>query len=224
MSHSVGCSVGTVLRKVGADRGEPNLIKLLGGKKSMKNNTHGIRRHRARIASASVIAVAVLASGSAALADGGRATFVSGNSTFSDCGIEGSDLALAMTGDLQGCWSVFVEGFSCKELPDFDLYFERGREVFVGTLRGKQGRFRTTYTIEGAYAKGFCQSFDFGQQLAGGCDHKVYGKSGVFREAEGLIEFLDVVAGVTYDQATGAFGPGTGANNFLYYGHINLDD
>jgi hypothetical protein len=128
-----------------------------------------------------------------------------------------------MSGDLQGCLSVFVQGFSCRELGDFDLYSERGQEVFVGTFRGQQGRFRTTYTVEGAYAKGFCQSFDFSVQVAGGCSHKVHGRSGVFREAEGLLTFLDVVANVTGDPVTGAFTPGTGANNFLYYGRISLD-
>lgn len=190
----------------------------------MKNNTHGTNRRSARIASASVIAVVVLASGSAALADGNRATFVSGNSTYSDCGVEGSDLALAMTGDLEGCWSVFVEGFKCKELEDFDLYLENGREVFVGTLRGKQGRFATSYTLEAAMAKGFCQSFDFTLEVAGGCSHKVYGRSGVFEGARGLITFLDVITGVTGDPVTGAFTAGTGGNNFLYYGRINFDD
>ncbi len=189
----------------------------------MKNNTQGSNRRGARFAGACVLAAALMASGSAALANGDRAVFVSGNSTYSDCGIEGSDLALQMTGDLEGCWSVFVEGFTCKELADFDLYSERGREVFIGTMNGKQGKFRTSYTLEGAYAKGFCQSFDFSQQLAGGCSHRVFGRSGVFREAEGLIEFLDVVAGVTYDPSSGAFGPGTGASNFLYFGRIELD-
>jgi hypothetical protein len=168
------------------------------------------------------MAALLLAGGNPALASG-DSVFVSGNSTYSDCGLEGSDLALAMTGDLEGCLSVFVQGFSCRELGDFDLYSERGQEVFVGTFRGRQGRFRTTYTVEGAYAKGFCQSFDFSVQLAGGCSHKVHGRSGVFREAEGLLTFLDVVANVTGDPVTGAFTAGTGANNFLYYGRIHLD-
>lgn len=189
----------------------------------MKNNIHGTGRRCARIASAIVIAVAVLASGSAALADGHRATFVSGNSTYSDCGVEGSDLALAMTGDLEGCWSVFVEGFECKALGDFDLYLERGREVFVGSLRGKQGRFATDYTLEAAMAKGFCDSFDFTLEVAGGCSHKIHGRSGVFEGARGLIKFLDVITGVTGDPVTGAYSAGTGGNNFLYYGRINLD-
>jgi hypothetical protein len=190
----------------------------------MKNNTHGTGRRSARIASASVLAAAVLASGSAALADGSRGTFVSGNSTYSDCGIEGSDLALAMTGDLEGCWSVFVEGFKCKELEGFDLYLEHGREVFVGTMRGKRGRFTTDYTLDAVMAKGFCQSFDFTLEVAGGCNHEVHGRSGVFAGADGLIKFLDVIAGVTGDPVTGAFNAGTGPNNFPYYGRINLAD
>lgn len=188
----------------------------------MKDNSHGTTWRYLRVPIASVMAALLLAGANPASASG-NGVFVSGNSTFSDCGIEGSDLALAMTGNLEGCWSVFVEGFSCKPLGDFDLYSERGREVFVGTLNGKQGRFTTTYTLDGAYAKGFCDSFDFSLQVAGGCSHKVHGRSGVFRNAEGLITFLDVVAGVTSDRATGAFAPGTGANNFLYFGRLHLD-
>lgn len=188
----------------------------------MKNKSRGTTWRLARVPTASVLAALLLAGGNSASASG-NSVFVSGNSTASDCGLEGSDLALAMSGDLEGCLSVFVQGYSCQELGDYDLYSERGREVFVGTYRGRQGRFRTTYTVEGAYAKGFCQSFNFGLQLAGGCLHKVYGRSGVFREAEGLLTFLDVVANVTGDPVTGTFTPGTGANNFLYYGRIHLE-
>ncbi|MGH8134985.1 MAG: hypothetical protein ACRER4_01460 [Steroidobacteraceae bacterium] len=193
----------------------------------MKSNSQVTVWNVSRVPIASVLFAMLLAGGSSALASGndgsGHSVYVSGNSTYSDCGLVGSDLAITMTGDLEGCLSVFVQGFSCRELGDFALYSERGQEVFVGTLRGKQGRFRTSYTVEGAYAKGFCQSFDFSLQLAGGCSHKVYGRSGVFKEAEGLLSFLDVVAGVTGDPVTGAFTPGTGANNFLYFGSIRLD-
>lgn len=192
----------------------------------MNSNPHGATLHLSRIPISSILASLFLAGASPALADGGhgpgKGILVSGNSTFSDCGLAGSDVALNMTGDLQGCLSVFVEGFSCTEQDDFDLYFERGREVFVGTWNGKQGSFRTTYTLDGAYAKGFCQSFDFSLQLAGGCSHKVDGASGAFRKARGLLTFLDVVANVTGDPVTGAFTPGTGANNFLYFGRIHL--
>jgi hypothetical protein len=174
--------------------------------------------------SASVLVVAMLASGSAALAAGTRPTFVSGNSTYSDCGLPGSDLALAMTGDLEGCWSVFVEGFKCKELNGFDLYLEHGKEIFVGTLRGKRGRFATDYTLDAVMAKGFCQSFDFTLEVTGGCNHKIHGRTGIFEGADGLLKFLDVITGVTGDPVTGAFNAGTGPNNFPYYGRINLAD
>jgi hypothetical protein len=165
----------------------------------------------------------LVVTGAALATEASRTVFVSGNSTYSDCGVEGSDLALAMTGDLEGCWSVFVEGFKCKELKDFDLYLENGREVFVGKLRGNRGRFVTDYTLEAVMAKGFCQTFDFTQEVAGGCNHKIHGRSGVFEGADGRIKFLDVITGVTGDPVTGEFQAGIGPNNFPYYGRINLN-
>ena len=153
-----------------------------------------------------------------------ESTFISGNSTFSDCGLEGSQAALLLTGDLEGCLSIFIQDFQCKELEDFDLYLEQGREVFVGTLHGKRGRFRTTYTFDGAYAGGFCQSFDASLEVGGGCIHEIEGRSGVFRRAEGSFTFIDVITNVTGNPVTGQFMAGTGGNNFLYYGRINLDD
>jgi hypothetical protein len=190
----------------------------------MKGDTKGLFWRGARLAAASVLASTMLAGGNSALASGGNdSKFVSGNSTYSDCGLDGSDFALLMTGDLEGCLSVFVQGFTCKELPDYDLLHERGREVFVGKLNGKQGRFRTTYTFDAAYAKGFCQTFDPSLEVGGGCTHKVEGRSGIFENASGLIKFIDVIAGVTGDPVTGAFTAGTGGNNFLYYGRIHLD-
>ncbi len=116
----------------------------------------------------------LLAGGSAALASEDKSVFVSGNSTFSsDCGVQGSDYAILLTGDLEGSLSTFVQGFKCKELKDYDLYLEKGREVFIGTLHGKQGRFTTDYTFDAAYAKGFCESFDTSLEVGGGCIHKI---------------------------------------------------
>jgi hypothetical protein len=189
----------------------------------MKNNTYSPTWGRARGLIAGAFATTMLAGGNAALATGDKRVFVSGNSTYSDCGLQGSDLALAMSGDLEGCWSVFVEGSRCKELDDFDLYLENGREVFIGKFRGKRGRFATDYTLEAAMAKGFCQSFDFSLEVAGGCRHEIHGRSGVFEGAEGLLDFLDVITNVTGDPVTGAFNAGSGGNNFLYYGRINFD-
>ena len=165
----------------------------------------------------------LLAGGSAALASEDKSVFVSGNSTFSDCGAQGSDYAILLTGDLEGCLSTFVQGFKCKELADYDLYLEKGREVFIGTLHGKQGRFTTDYTFDAAYAKGFCQSFDPSLEVGGGCIHKIQRGRGAFRNAEGVITFIDVIAGVTGDPVTGTFTAGTGGNNFLYYGRLHFD-
>jgi len=166
----------------------------------------------------------ILAGGSTALADGnGKSISISGNSTFSNCGVAGSDFALGMTGDLEGCLSIFVQGFTCKELADFDHYTERGREAFVGTLRGKQGRFTTNYTVDAAYAKGFCQSLDFSLELSGSCIHEILGRSGVFTDGEGVFTLFDVITNVTGDPVTGAFTAGSGANNFLYSGSIHFD-
>jgi hypothetical protein len=189
----------------------------------MEYKTQGPLRTGARVLIASALATAMLGSSGVAQATGGG-VFVSGNSTYSDCGVEGSDLALAMTGDLEGCWSVFVEGFKCVELTDFDLYYENGRELFVGKLRGEQGRFRTSYTLEAAMAKGFCKSFDFTLEVAGGCDHRISGRTGVFEGARGRIKFLDVITGVTGDPTTGSYTAGTGGNNFLYYGRIDFNN
>lgn len=201
----------------------------------MKDNARGTSFHSAKVLIAVALASVMLAGGSAALASGDQAggsaamagdkksVFVSGNSTYSDCGLPRSDYALSLTGDLKGCLSGFIQGRKCKELKDYDLYFEEGREVFRGKLHGKQGRFTTTYTFEGAYARGFCQSFDPALELGGGCNHPIKGTSGVFADAEGLIKFIDVIAGVTGDPKTGEFHAGTGGNNFLYYGHIGFD-
>ena len=95
--------------------------------------------------------------------------------------------------------------------------------MFIGTLHGKPGRFSTDYTFDGAYAKGFCQSFDASLEVGGGCIHKIERGSGAFRNVEGVIKIIDVIAGVTGDPVTGAFAAGTGGNNFLYYARLHLD-
>lgn len=189
----------------------------------MKNNAHGTTWRNAKVLLAGALATATMASGNAALATGGRNIGFSGNSTFADCGSAGSDFALLMTGDLEGCLSIFVRGVTCKELGDFAHYTERGREVFVGTLRGKQGRFATNYTVDAAYAKGFCQSFNYSLELSGSCIHKIHGRSGVFKDGEGVFTLFDVITNVTGDPGTGEFTAGSGANNFLYSGHIQFD-
>ncbi len=191
----------------------------------MKNYVRGGSSRNARLLIVTAFAsmMILLTGGSAAVAGGEqKRAFVSGNSTYSDCGLKGSDYGLLMTGDLEGCLSGFIQGQKCKELADYDLYLEEGREVFVGKYHGQQGRFRTTYTFDGAYAKGYCKSLDPSLEVGGGCNHPIKGVSGVFAHARGLIKFIDVIAGVTGDPVTGAFNAGTGGNNFLYYGQIDF--
>jgi hypothetical protein len=171
------------------------------------------------------VAMMTLACGNAALAHGGdREIAINGNSTFSDCGAAGSDLGLLMTGDLKGCLSIFIQGYTCTELADFDHYTERGRESFVGTWRGKQGRFATKYTVDAAYGKGFCQSLDYTLELSGSCTHHIDGRSGAFADADGVFTMFDVITNVTGDPLTGTFTAGSGANNFLYYGAIRTSE
>jgi hypothetical protein len=90
-------------------------------------------------------------------------------------------------------------------------------------LRGKQGRFTTNYTVDAAYAKGFCQSLDFSLELSGSCIHEIHGRSGVFTDGEGVFTLFDVITNVTGDPVTGAFTAGSGANNFLYSGSVHFD-
>jgi hypothetical protein len=187
---------------------------------SMKTGLHGMICRSARFCLVAAIATITMASGSTALANGDKEIAITGNSIFSDCGAAGSDFGLLMTGDLNGCLSIFVQGYTCTELANFDHYTERGREAFVGTWRGKHGRFATRYTVDAAYAKGFCQSLDYTLELSGSCTHHIDGRSGVFADADGVFTLFDVITNVTGDPTTGAFTAGSGANNFLYYGAI----
>ena len=202
----------------------------------MTNSVRGTSFRSARVLIAVALASMMLVGGSAALAGGSKTggtaasasgdrkpVFVSGNSTASDCGLPGSDWAISLTGDLEGCWSSYIQRSRCKELQDYALYFEEGHEVFVGKFRGKHGRFQTTYTLEAAYTKGLCQSLDFTTEVGGTCTHRVIGGRGVFADAKGLIKFIDVITGVTGDPVTGEFQAGTGGNNFLYHGRIAFD-
>jgi hypothetical protein len=60
-------------------------------------------------------------------------------------------------------------------------------------------------------------------QVGGGCIHTIQRGRGAFKNVEGVIKIIDVVAGVTGDPVSGAFAPGTGGNNFLYYARLHFD-
>ena len=138
---------------------------------------------------------------------GGR-SLVSGDSTFSDCG----NFAIEMTGDFNGCLEIFPSGYSCEELNGFAVYNEWGAEAFSDN--DGVSSFQTKYTLEGIYAQGFCSSFDFATQLAGGCEHKIFSGTGRFLGSNGSITFNDIIpeAGVS------------GATNFLYHGYVKVRD
>ena len=188
----------------------------------MKNSTNTTAWNAARAFMLGVLGIAIMASGNAAGSE--KNATISGNSTFADCGAAGSDFALLMTGDLEGCLSIFIQNITCKELNGFDHYIERGREAFVGKWDGKKGRFTTRYTVNAAYAQGFCQSLDYTLELSGSCIHHVQGRSGAFADTEGVFTLFDVITGVTGDPVTGTFTPGFGGNNFLYSGRIRKSD
>src|SRR5215218_8511189 len=61
---------------------------------------------------------------------------------------QGASFALTLTGDLTGCYYVFIEQYECS--PG-GTYRESGRELFVGTYNGQPGTFSTTYKFEAKY-------------------------------------------------------------------------
>lgn len=190
----------------------------------MEKKTRFQRLRSAAAITSGVFVLTALVGGSAAWADGIPQrdwTTVSGTAVASDCG--GSDFyyALRLSGDLDGCWGVIPEGYSCEELSGFDLYREWGREEFNGTRNGAPGRFTTKYTYEGAFSSGFCSDFNLARQIAGGCDHYVTGRGGSFHGVVGKISFFDIIPGLQAD-GTGTITPGPiGATDYLYVGKLN---
>jgi hypothetical protein len=164
---------------------------------------------RLKASAAVVLAMFFVFSVSVYAADGqGGRTRVSGDSVFSDCG----EYALEMSGDLNGCLDIIPQRYTCEEVGDIAVYREWGEEFF----RDEDGvsTFETKYDLEGIYTAGFCETFDFTTQLAGGCDHKVLKGRGKFRGANGIITFYDIIPD-----------PGvSGASNFIYHGDVKYQD
>jgi hypothetical protein len=159
---------------------------------------------RARFLAAIFSALGLLASANAALADG-KTIAVSGNSVPSECGApKNADLAIELTGSLTGCWAIFVQHLTCRELNGFALTTELGREEFEGKLDGEQVTFDTQYTFTATWPAGSCPEPAPEKEIAGGCIHYIAGE-----DVGGLIRFYDVIPTV-----------GKGATNFLYEGVI----
>lgn len=105
---------------------------------------------------------------------------------------QGSDFAITMTGDLQGCHYVFVETARC--LPS-GTYIETGTETFVGQYNGEAGTFATTYKFEAKYED--CPNLV--GEIVGRCQHPITTGSGtgVFEGATGRLDMKDdVEAGI----------------------------
>jgi hypothetical protein len=153
----------------------------------------------AGILTVTALILAALSVPSLAIADG--MTHISGigffdvTGTCSDPQGQGSDFALTMTGDLQGCLYTFVETSVCSPSG---TYRETGREIFVG----QGGSFATTYKFEAKYQD--CANLT--GEIIGRCQHPIVSGSGTgfFEGVKGRLDFKDDVV----------------AGNFPYRGHL----
>ncbi len=136
----------------------------------------------------------------------GGATQISGIGLFDvggDCDdLEGagSDFALRMPGDLEGCFYVFVETFECRPSG---TYIETGIDIYVGGGdEGDDGTFTMTYRFTAKYED--CPNLD--GEIFGRCQHPIIAGSGtgVFEGVTGRLDFKDDLE----------------AGNFPYRGHL----
>jgi len=111
----------------------------------------------------------------------------------------GSDFALKMEGDLEGCHYVFVETYECSPSG---TYRERGTEIFVGEYNGIYGTFGTTYLFTAKL--GDCD--DLSTEIWGRCQHPIVAGSGtgLFDDVTGRFDIKDDIE----------------AGNFPYRGHL----
>ena len=106
---------------------------------------------------------------------------------------QGSDYAVIMTGDLEGCLYTFVETARCSA---GGAYSETGTETFVGLYNGVSGTFKTTYRFTAKYM----DCANLAGAIAGRCQHPVIAGSGegVFEGVTGRFDMKD-------DVETGSF-------------------
>jgi hypothetical protein len=109
---------------------------------------------------------------------------------------EGATFALTMTGDLEGCFFIFVDESECSPSG---TYREIGRELFVGTYNGESGSFWTTYKFEAKYEG--CENGSYvGVEIFGRCQHPVVEGSGtgVFEGVTGRLDMKDDIEAANY--------------------------
>ena len=131
------------------------------------------------------------------LGKGRGATQISGVSVYAetdqcDSQNQGADYSLVLTGDIEGCWDVFVEDFECSPSG---TYREEGYEIFTGTYNGVPGTFRTAYQFHGRYEGCAEDGSPIGAEIFGRCQHPIVGGSGegVFGGVTGRLDFKDDV-------------------------------
>lgn len=150
-------------------------------------------KRRLTILALTVLAVVALISvvftvTSSALAGG--ATQISGISRFAGAGEcdnpegAGSDYALTMVGDLNGCLYAFVETFECSPSG---TYRETGTEIFVGNYNGMAGTFETNYRFTAKYKD--CPNLV--EEIFGRCQHPIVEGSGT-GDFEGVTGRFDI--------------------------------
>jgi hypothetical protein len=103
---------------------------------------------------------------------------------------EEANYALILDGDLEGCLYTFVK--TAKSSPS-GTYRETGKEVFVGSIRGRtgSGTFKLTYRFEAKYE----DLDDPATEIFGRCQHPIVRGSGtgVFKGVTGILLFKDVL-------------------------------
>lgn len=156
------------------------------------------RPGRARRMGVLLVAAFVLATTVPVTVSAGKgATIVRGvQHEYGSCG---NGTGYLMTGDLEGCW--WIDTFNVKPMPVQGTLLARGTETFIGTLGGRHGTFRTTYT--------FTAKFDGATELHGRCHHPITEGTGVFAGARGVLNFTDVLD--------------TDPVSYPYWGNIQLD-
>ncbi len=122
-----------------------------------------------------------------------------------DSGAQGATFALTMTGDIEGCLYIFVDSYTCRPSG---VYYEEGRELFVGTYGGETGSFWTTYKFEAKY-EGCAEDGSYlGLEIFGRCQHPIVKGSGegVFEGVSGRLDMKDDIE----------------AGNYPYRGHFKF--
>ena len=110
---------------------------------------------------------------------------------------QGATFALTMTGELEGCFYIFVEQFECSPSG---TYREIGTELFVGTYNGEEGSFETTYKFEAKYEVCNDDGSYGGAEILGRCQHPIVSGSGtgVFEGVTGRLDMKDDIAAANY--------------------------